>query len=188
MELLIASAIMFVVMVVIYSGFQGGIFSSRRITASLERHQAAGYALGRINADLRNAFPYSKDETKFRGDSDHIGFLTLTDEEGVDGLDEEYDHVSYELEGDRLMRVALRSKDSLDENAEPRRDELLDGVAGLAFSYGLSAEGAADVDWQETWSDGRRLPLKIRVTLVLKDADGREVFTREIVQPVAVYE
>ncbi|MBF0485093.1 MAG: prepilin-type N-terminal cleavage/methylation domain-containing protein, partial [Candidatus Omnitrophica bacterium] len=187
-ELLVASLILVVVMVTVYSSFQAGIFGARSISYSLELHQSARQALGHINTDLRNSFVYSRENTKFEGDKEHISFLSLTDEADENGQWQGYSHVLYKLNNDKLMRIIRKDKDSLDDNAEAQEDELLEGVQGLTFSYGVASSGTNIIEWKDQWDDIKKLPLKIKVILTLKDGEAREVFARDIVHPLAVYE
>ncbi|MBF0522516.1 MAG: prepilin-type N-terminal cleavage/methylation domain-containing protein [Candidatus Omnitrophica bacterium] len=184
-ELLIASTILVIVLVVIYSGFRTGVFGSRDIAHTVDLHQAAMEALERINIDLRNSFIYTKKNTKFFGDKEHMSFLSLTDKFSEDGNSPEYCFISYELDNGKLIRAVRKNKASLDETADAERDELADGVEDLTFSYGISSSDAKEILWKESLEGSSAVPFLIQVRLALRNGKAQSVFERNVALPLS---
>ena len=82
----------------------------------------------------------------------------------------EEQRVSYQLEGDKLVRYHTTVLDATGEAPLVRR-ELLDNVVSIAFRY-MDASHAWQTDWQLNGAARqfqRQRPVAIEVTLVLKD-------------------
>lgn len=102
-ELLIALTIFSIIILSLYSAFYTGILSYRKIDSALQVYQTARVILERIETDLKNSFAYTRDDSKFKGDSHTLEFYTL-----VGSLPW---RISYELEGAKLKRACLENRD-----------------------------------------------------------------------------
>jgi len=135
-ELLIASSISIAILLTLYLSFNAGIFGYKRIQDALNTSAAAIKALSRLNLDLRNSFPYSASEARFEGNTEGIGFFTLAKTFRQNVTTQDYAHVFYGLEGDRLLRTCRRNQDSLSNTTEIGTHVLATDLQGVLFSYG----------------------------------------------------
>lgn len=188
-ELLIASAIFLVVAVTIYSAFGAGIFGLRHINESIDMQQAARQILERLDTDLRNAFTYAKDkESKFIGNASGISFLTLVDTFSVDKLEQEYAFVSYEVEGNTLMRACRKNQESLNAGSTIQAEEMSPRIEKLEFSYGYIDPFDKSLKLKDSWGapgaldEQKTLPAAVAVKLAIKDK-GTQEFQRTIYLP-----
>jgi len=191
-ELLIASLILAVIMLTVYSAFHTGVFGFRDIEENINIYQTARHILGRIDLDLRNSFVYSAgQETKFQGEAGTVSFLTLVDVYDDKSIRRKYAFVSYQVmpaEGDykKIMRLCRLDKEALNDKSEATKpQEMASDVDGLAFSYcDKDTEGNLK-DWQDSWPadepQEKILPAAVKITLTIK----KKQFTRTIFLPLA---
>lgn len=152
-EVLIASAIFAVVMLVIYSAFHIGVFGFRDIQETLEINQTASAILGRITLDLKNCFPFSEADNKFSGSKNSLNFLSLIDNYSGKAIEQKYSFVSYALEGGTLKRLLRKDKDSLNQASQALADEMADNVSDIAFTFGYVESGGSGLSWKENWQE-----------------------------------
>lgn len=190
-ELLIASSIFVVIMVTIYSAFHTGIFGVRNIEKNIEVYQAARLALERINLDLRNSFTYSTNESKFEGMVGKISFLTLIDsyQSQSENITQDYAFVSYQLEGNSLMRMCRKNQQSLNENSGVQSEEMISNVEEITFNYGRIGTDNNTLEFLDAWDptddyQKKNLPAAIKVTLTILKDEIKEEFRREIFLPL----
>lgn len=183
-EALIASSIFVVVMTTIYSSFQAGIFGNKDIEENINIYQTARQILEQINLNLRNAFSYSADESKFTGEKDKLSFLTLVDSYQEEKILQDYAFVSYELQGDKLMRRCRRNQEALNDKSEIEPEEIGSYVDEIIFSYGYIEGGSQDLKWKDFWDGKTKLPLAVKVELSLKNKIKHD-FVRTIYLPLA---
>jgi len=164
-ELVIASAIFTVIVVIIYSSFHLGITGYKNISASVDLHQSAGIFLLRINSELRNSFAYCLGDSRFRGDKNQISFFTLTDVR----ISPEYCRISYLQEANKIKKLCLRGKNSLIDNVDSGSEEFFFDVASLNFGYGEYDMNNDSFSWKDSWQDPSRLPDAVKVEVILKD-------------------
>ncbi len=177
LELLIVSSISAVIMVSIYAAFRTGTFGYRDIQNNIKVYQAARQILERINTDLRNAFAYSNNETKFKGDTNGISFLTLVDTFSRDKITQDYAFVSYKLEGNTLMRLCRKNKDALNDKSEVAWQEFGSNIKEITFSYGFLLPGQP-LQWKDLWDNPLALPVAVKVKLVFQNR--AQEFQRQI--------
>lgn len=178
-ELLISVAIFAVIMTVAYSALSTGIFGYRDIDNSLYTTQTVRSIFSRINLDLRNAFAFSKDESKFVGNEKGLEFFTLVDKYSDQKKTPFYAKVSYYLEGDTLMRLEKIGKESLKENSQSAAQKMCENI-DIKFEYGqLDANNTIEFvsEWgadNPTGPSTLKLPSAVKITFKKNNAD----FTR----------
>ncbi len=178
-ELLIASSISIAIMTVLFFSFNAGIFGYRRIEDILATSQIAARALGRINSDLRNSFVYSVSEPGLEGQQEKIAFFTLVDNFRDNKTAQDYAFVSYELEGDRLLRSCRRNQDSLKQLTETKAQILVSDTEGVFFSYGEFNLEKQILEWQDAWNKSSVLPAAVKVILTIKSKVKQESETKQ---------
>lgn len=190
MELLIAVSIFAVVATTIFSSFRAGLFGFRNIEDNIYIYQAAGQIIERLDNELRNAFVYSVDkESKFSGSASGISFLTLVDTFTKAGVVKDYALVSYQLSGNKLMRLCRRNQESLNSRTEIKPEEMAADVSKISFSYGYADSIGQPLSFKDSWGDGnapdeqKALPKAVKVTLGIKGKKTQE-FERTIYLPL----
>lgn len=191
-ELLIASSIFLVVMLTIYSAFHTGIFAYRNIDKTINTYQTARQVLERMNLDLRTSIVYSDQEAQFTGNKNEVSFLTLTDTFSKDtlALAQDYAFVSYQLAGDKLMRLCRKNKECLNYKSKIEPEEMAFNIEELNFSYGYINAIDKSLKFKDSWAgqdapgEEAQLPVAIKVKLSLKDKI-RQDFERTIFLPLA---
>ena len=183
-ELLVTASIVVIVSMAVYMSFQQGVFGARDINRSVESSQMVLQALGRMSTDFRNSFEFSKTKSLFLGQKGSIGFLTLVNTYTDVGNVRELSYVSYVVNDGKLTRMVRRGKSVLEENAAARRDELVESVQELSFSYGSYSSDTKTLVWKEEWDRSTSLPQVIKVKLVVNEKTGNRTFERSITRPV----
>lgn len=183
-ELLIASSIFVIVMVTIYSAFHSGIFGYRNIDENINIYQTARSILERINLDLRNSFTYSTDESKFEGENNRLGFLTLVDSYREENIVQDYAYVSYKLGENKFMRLCRKNQEAINDKSETEPEEMASDIDGINFSYGYIDPADKSLKWKESWDNLKALPIAVRVKLTLKNKTKQE-FERIVYLPLA---
>jgi hypothetical protein len=178
-ELLIASTVFVLVMTTVYSAFHTGIFGFRDIEENLDIHQTARQVLERVDLDLRNMFPYSAEEAKFKGDKNSLSFLTLVDKFSSGKMSRNYAFVFFNLKEDKIMRLELLNKDSLKQEPEAEPEELASRIKELQFSYAVMEEDTQQLKWLDLWEDAAALPAAVKVNIAIDSKTGQE-FERTI--------
>ena len=186
-ELLMASTIFAVVMAGLYSAFRTGIFSYGRIDESISLSQEAAQILDRMNLDIRNSLPYAQEEPRFMGLAQNMSFFTLADVYDNENLVRLMARVTYSLANHQLLRSCLTNTDALNENAEPKPEEMASNIEEFSLSYGFLDKDAKTILWQEAMQVLPSWPLAVKVKLTLKEKTQME-FERTIFTPVAAYE
>lgn len=164
-ELLIASSIFTIVMVTIYSAFRTGFLSYGNVEESVNVHQAARVILEQINLDLRNSFAYRKADTGFFGEKNKLSFFTLVDNYRNNKFVWDYAFVSYSLQGNKLMRLCLINRDTLDNISGIQSEEVASNIEELVFSYGLLDADGKTLKFQDFYEDKKNLPVAVKVEL-----------------------
>jgi prepilin-type N-terminal cleavage/methylation domain-containing protein len=190
-EILVATAIFAVVITTVYSAFHTGIFGYRNIERNIEINQAVQQILECINLDLRNAFVYSSDESRFQGEAGFVSFLTLVDSYRKDKIVRDYALVSYSLEKNKIRRLCRKGKESLNARSEITAEEMASNMdMEIKFQYGYLGKDK-ETEWLDSWpgfvstgEEGKGLPLAVKVKLTVKNKT-EEVFERTIFLPNA---
>ncbi|MFA5118159.1 MAG: prepilin-type N-terminal cleavage/methylation domain-containing protein [Candidatus Omnitrophota bacterium] len=167
-ELLIASTLLVIVALSIFSALQTGIFGYGNIDETLNGYSTGGYILERINTDLRNAFLFSKSKPHFSGTAAEISFLTILDSYEGNSRSKDFAFISYKLSDKKLLRLCRKNAESLNENSSIQPEEMVGDIDTILFSYGLAADPKEPLLWQATWSAQEKLPNAVKVILSIK--------------------
>lgn len=194
-ELLIVIAIFSLLILSIYSAFRTGLLSHEKIDSAASLYQKARLSLGLIEAELKNVFVYSKLDSGFIGNSDSMGFFSISDEYDKEGkVSNSIGYIRYKFYDNSLTRklsegiYALKAREALDEGGE----SFLSGVEELSLQF--AAPPAVSVvlpdklyEWQDLWpkendSDQKKqLPVAIKIKLVLKQKDNNSVEFNKVI-------
>lgn len=188
LELLIASTIFVIVITTVYSAYQSGIFGYRNIEENINSYQVVRLILERLNLDLRNSFVFSNNTTKLEGSSDEIKFLTLVDGFSEDNIIQDYAWVSYNLDGDKILRLCRKNREALNGNSEIKPQQMAANVK-MSFKYGYLPTGRQKIEFKDSWAidspqEQGKLPLAIKVSLSI-EGKTRQDFQRTIFLPLA---
>lgn len=192
-ELLIASFIFSMVAVTVYASFHAGIAGLRRTEKAIASERRLRIVFERLNADLRNAFAFSDQESGFTGYPAGLKFFTLADFYRDEAMGREYSCVAYYLQAGCLMRACCRGKASLDCGSGSPAEEMADQIQAIRFSYGYRSTTAATLSFRDTWvSQGTEggvkfLPVAVRVAIVAADTPSI-TYERTIYLPLAAYD
>ena len=169
-EILLSITIFVVIAVSLYSVFNTGMFSYRRIKGGVSVYQTARGVFNRIGLDLRNSFAFSEEETKFEGNNKEITFFTL-----VSGP---YSNVSYSLQEDRLMRLCKKGPESIKEDYLLEPSIIAKKIKDLQFSYAFLTGDENIYDWQNVWAEEEtekdQMPLAVKIRLVLEEESSKQ--------------
>jgi prepilin-type N-terminal cleavage/methylation domain-containing protein len=190
-ELLLASTIFAVVAVSIFSAFRSGYFGYTSIAENIQTYQSLRFIFNRLSLDLRNAFIYTQEEGRFRGEKDSLSFYSLVDSFAEDRLVEDYCRITYELKEKKLMRLCRKNAESIGDVSDVLPEELPAELEDLTFSYGYFDQAKNTLEWKDAWNSGtnplpeeaKTLPVEIKVKITLKTMPGEE-FTRTIFLPL----
>lgn len=172
MELLIATSIFAIIILSIYSAFQTGILSYRKIDSAFEVYQTARIILSRMELDLKNSFAYLEGDSKFSGDRQILSFFTIIDSFENEKLYSNICRLKYEVKDGILKRTCYRGLDALKENPDVEPEELTSEIKEVRFEYALTSTDPDKLcDWQEIWPPDNNkkntLPLAVKIKLVL---------------------
>lgn len=178
-ELLIAASIFGVVLVSLYSGLHTGLFGFRDIERNIEVYQAARGVLSRLDQDLKNAFYYGENESRFEGGPGQVSFFTLVDAYRAGKVNQDYAWVSYQFQDNKLMRLCRRNKDSLNKESTTKEEEFASNVK-IEFSY-AGIDNDQSLKWTDKWtaSEQTALPVAVKAKLTFS-AQPDKTFERVI--------
>lgn len=164
-ELLIATAIASVIILSLYSAFNTGILSYRKIDSSLNTYESARLLLSKIETDLKNSFAYYSDNSMFKGTDKNLEFFCAYSQ---------LLRIKYQLVDNTLTREDYQNLEALDENAEPRKQILSTDVKEISFEYAFgTGDPDKPYDWQKFWPKQgddvqvKTLPLAVKINLTM---------------------
>lgn len=176
-ELLIAASIFSVVILSIYSAFQTGILSYRKVDSAFETYQTARIALNRMELDLKNSFAYGDTEgSRFSGKEDSLDFFSVVDYYR-DKLNTDICRIKYEWDENKkvLKRFCYMGLDALKEDLQQEAGELASNIEKISFEYAFATNNPDNpYIWQKSWPEGdtaqiaqqvKTIPLAVKVTL-----------------------
>jgi len=182
-ELLIATVIFSLVILSLYSAFQVGLSSYRRLDYTCNTFQTARLLFNRLELDLKNALIYNSDNSMFRGSASGLDFISSIDSYDKDNINTDICRVRYDFNDTTLKRRCLYAMQALSDGFELAADELSNDVKRISFSYAF-ATGNPDTpyEWQEYWPKqgeeaqeaGLPLAVKIKLSLIEKDINKNE--------------
>jgi len=183
-ELLIAASIFAVIMVSIYSAFQTGILSYRRIDSAFEVYQTARIALNRIELDLKNSFAYmdAGNKSGFIGNDKSLEFFSVVDYYKTGQLNTAVCRIKYDWdEGNKtLKRISYAGLNALRPDSGQEGEDLATQVVKVVFEYAYQKDKKdKSYAWQASWpvEDDPALktkqeisvPSAVRITLSLTE-------------------
>lgn len=192
-EVLLATAILSVIILSVYSAFNTGILAYKKIDSTFDSFQEARIILSKLESDLKNSFVYSEDSSFFNGEASKLDFFNVSQ---IYYKDKEYSNVcriKYELDGVSLKRTLCSGFSALNESADIKPQEFSNNIKNLDFEYAYISEGEKkDILWQDAWpkEEGQinRLPVAVKIKLSLLDAKMKQKvleFAKTIVLPQA---
>ncbi len=193
-ELLIAALIFSIVILSIYSAFQTGILSYRKVDSAFEVYQAARIIFNRMESDLKNSFAYKTDNSGFQGANTSVDFFSVVDYYKEDKLNTDIYRIKYGwAEAEKILkRACYRGPDALKENMEQEAEELAPDIEKISFQYADKPD-----DWQDSWpikkgeddlTQQKTLPLAVKIILSLTEKSGKEKateFTKVVSLPLS---
>lgn len=188
-ELLIVIAIFSLLLLSIYSAFRTGLLSHEKVDAATNLYQKARLSFSLIEAELKNAFIYGKDDSRFIGGSQSMEFFSLLDNYDKTGkVNTNIAYIKYKLVDNALKRKAAEGILALKVNPEDECESFLSGVEEMSLQFAaLSTVPGKIYEWQDTWPKSgypdqkKELPMALKIKLVLKQKDGSLVEFNKII-------
>jgi prepilin-type N-terminal cleavage/methylation domain-containing protein len=177
-ELLIAVTIITVILLSIYSAFNTGVLSYKKIDASFDVSQEARVIFNRLEIDLKNSFPYKKDASLFKGANQHLDFFTVLDIYDKDTAYTEICRIKYQFDAGTLKRMAFVANTAIDENGNPQVEELSANIKSIDFQYASDDKtGKEAFIWQATWpqddTQQNQMPIAVKIKLTIIDRNEK---------------
>ena len=194
-ELLIAASISVIMLVGIYSAFQSGVMSYRKIEGAFAPYQSARNILNRMGLELRNVFAYASDDTGFQGQEKNMVFFTVLDafEKGAEIRD--FYRIKYAADNGVLERSAFAGTEAIvamKKEADALSRKSTYKVKGISFQYACARGADKGYDWLPAWpkddSQKNMFPLAVKITLSLgADSAGQGAieFTKIVGLPLS---
>lgn len=174
-ELFIAITISSVIMLTIYSTFNLGINTFRRVEGLISMYQKALNFFDIIEKDLKNILIYSDDFSGFTGSQEEITFFTIADIIAKeDALRQETQMVkaSYFIKDGKFFRQLQKQNEDLE--FEIISQQPLISVKEIKFYYPYSNnELQSDCIWKSAW-DQKYIPQGITLNLSLEDKKSKQ--------------
>lgn len=198
-ELLIATSIFSIIILSIYSAFQTGILSYRKVDSAFETYQTARIALNRMELDLKNSFVYKTDDSRFHGTNTSVDFFSVVDYYKEDKLNTDICRIKYEWAEDEkiLKRTCYTGLDALKETPEaPIETELSSAVKEFSFHYFYKDQNGT-ITPSDSWPDSiadqtvqdsqkQKLPLAVKIKLSLIEKNKSEENATEFNKTVSL--
>ena len=180
LELIIAISLFAIVAVTVFSIFNSGIASYKKIDESLFILQNSRIILDRISQDLKNSFLFSQDLSGFIGGPNEVSFFCLIEEYKENQLKKRYAHIYYSFNEDKIMRLCLKDKDALKDKKELKslEEPLAEDIKDLTFNYSYFSD-QKDVSWQDSWLEKEKAPLGVKINLTLFGPDKKRTYNFE---------
>lgn len=171
-ELLIAVTMISVILLSLYSAFNAGVLSYKKIDASFEAYQEARAIFNRMEIDLKNSFPYKKDLSLFKGTNERLEFFTVLNIYDKDKIDTQICRIKYQLDANSLKRTAYIAGAAIDDTILPAPEELSAVIKNIGFEYaGIGGSGKEAFIWQASWpqdnTQQNEMPLAVKIKMTL---------------------
>jgi general secretion pathway protein J len=191
MEVLAALALLTIVLLGVYSGISTATRIVRSGSDAIERMDEIRSAQSFLRSELAQALviPFAQtddgDPVVFAGDDHSLrfvapmpGYLSKMGPQLQTVSLVEDGHASYRLE----VALALLPPDGGDPQPLGEPEVLLRGIRKGAISYRGMDDQNRPGDWQDAWTDGRRMPSLVRIAL---DVGGNVAFPT-LVAPIRI--
>jgi len=187
-EILVASTIASIILIMVYTSYHSIIKTIQDITGYSEYYENINLAITKIDSDISNAY-FNKDNPKIAfigivsGDNSTFNFVTVNHRSfNVKGSIKKPVHVSdvneigYYLKEDpqihELFYLMRREQPHYDDDPESGGSEskILENVMGLKIEFKMRN------DWTDTWDsrETKRFPEIIRTKIRVKTYTGKE--------------
>lgn len=194
LELVVAIAIFAIISTFVYGAYTGTVSTIERTQKKIEFYQNARLILSRISEELEQAVPPREkgtipDFSYFSGNNDEINgvnadelrFVSRTDsgyskETGKSGIVRINYHIEVASGEGNEYYVLIRKEDPIFYREDEEREKaevFLEKCEGINFEY------YSDGSWVNEWDDQTnpggegKIPKAVRITLTLKDDEGK---------------
>lgn len=194
-ELLLVTAMLAVIGLAIYSTFSSGINFWLRISQEKNDEDVIVF-FEKISYDLRSSFRYTGID--FKGSSDKISFPIIAEFETKSGKREGVGKVDYIF--DRIgesIKVKQSNYSEVYLGRPHYERELVGNIRSLNFKYYYYDAEEEKYFWTSSWQMGdgvafgivteKKIPLAVRVEVVLKDENKSRIFQRTVFIPAAYH-
>lgn len=174
-ELLIAVTITTGILFSIYSAFNAGVLSYKKIDASFDVYQEARIIFNRLEIDLKNSFPYKKDTSLFKGANNYLDFFTVMDIYDKDKINIEVCRIKYQHDASTLKRMLFVANTAIiEDSTNPETEELSTNIKSISFQYaGKDKTDKEAFLWQANWpqdeTQQNQMPLAVKIKLTMID-------------------
>ncbi|MEW6171122.1 MAG: prepilin-type N-terminal cleavage/methylation domain-containing protein [Candidatus Omnitrophota bacterium] len=166
LEILIALTIFSLILITVHVTFNVGINSYKTIQINLNRYYEISNLLNRMTQDIKNSFPFEKNDCKFSGDKNALSFFT--------NFKKEYARIFYKSEDNKLLCSYVLGNKALLDNNNLDFEIVLSSIKQINFSYGYLDFKNNDIIWQDAWVNKENLPHSIKIDLVVNLEDRQE--------------
>ncbi|MCC6553852.1 MAG: general secretion pathway protein GspJ [Polyangiaceae bacterium] len=203
-EVLVSIAILALIGTLIYGAFDGMNRARRGIFRVNERYHQGRQALSRIARELQSAYlskhvPLDKNQavwmTAFAGDSERVDFNAFAHRRlGANVHESDQAEIGYFLARDpeQSGKVDLVRREAKRLDVEPTKGGVVHVLAEDVESFHLEYLEPITGEWVDSWDSTQpagqlgRLPLTVRVTLVMKGGPGDRPIKFETKVPIAM--
>ena len=147
-EVLIATVILSVTLVVLYSGFQIGMLAYKQTEENLSGSREGEIFLFQFSQELTQSFPYFK--SSFQGKKDSVSFPTELKHYNPKGVLEELYVVEYHLEGKTLVRSEKKLRNDKLRKEAVAKETIFEDLSSCQFEY-LTLDDDQKFRWNEKW-------------------------------------
>ncbi|MDD4909296.1 MAG: prepilin-type N-terminal cleavage/methylation domain-containing protein [Candidatus Omnitrophica bacterium] len=197
-ELLIASSLLVVIILALYTGFRVGALTHSTSQQVSDDLQGLRLFFDGLERDLRNCVDYDKvtPDSKFNGGDTNLGLLTTTTRfTTVAGDTKEIktmEAVSYAYGNKEIFRESLPFSEFLAKghsapaSGSAKAERICGGIEEFKITYLASLPSASDPDPAELddWDAKSGVPAEVRITLVFSRGVRKIRFTRSIILPL----
>ena len=194
MELILSTAIIFLVSITVYATFFNAVNVWRRANVSRKLEKDIAITLTKLSRDIRNAFEFSG--IPFEGTENAVFFPGLVNtapsgQNPQSGIG----RIVYFFDKDK-MRLCKEEKKYPEVFREDKIEDdhvttLISDVEKLTFSYCYLDTLSSEYKWKDSWKkeDQDSLPQAVKLELVLK-SNGMDAnqFTKTIFMPIGTGE
>lgn len=195
-EILISTAIIFLVAIAVYSVFASGIGIWRRVNQSGSYERDIRLVSEKLSRELRNTFNFSNitfEGIVFEGTEDSIAFAALVKNSSYEESPQyEVGRISYFLNEENVF---CRQQETYPQFFQGEKigewDELISEVSRLNFSYCYLDNATGEYKWKDRWlkEEQDSIPQAVKLELVFKKRSGQEMeFARTIFIPIGTGE
>ena len=183
-EVLIATVILSISLVVLYSSFQVGLAGFRRTESNLTEEWEGRVFVKTLARELRNSLPYSK--YPFHGETSFISFPAAFSRYTPKGIVNGFYLVEYKVKEGSLLRIEKRLKRESLLDKTKTEETLFERLKTCRFEF-LSLGDNKKLVWRKDWFNQPYvgLPRGVRIT-ISGNVFGKEEQSFEVLMPHGV--